>query len=242
LIQIGTNFANDYFDYKKGSDTADRTGPVRVTQAGLVAPATMKTATAVVFGLAIVAGIYLVWRGGWPILLVGLLSILFGLLYTGGPFPLGYHGLGEVFVLIFFGPVAVGGTYFVQALEINLPVILAGIAPGLFSVAILTVNNLRDIDNDRSAGKKTLAARFGRRFSIVEYMTCLLVAFTVASVLAFFSQGHRWAGLSALVIPMAVPSMKAVATLYGSALNETLAATGRLLLVFSLLFSIGWMV
>ena len=154
MIQIGTNLANDYFDYRKGTDQPGRLGPTRVTQAGLVTPHAMRIAITVTFSLAVVAGAYLVWRGGWPIVAVGLLSILFGFLYTAGPYPLGYNGLGDIFVLIFFGPVAVGGTYYVQTLDINTAVLIAGLAPGLFSVAILTVNNLRDIGTDAEAGKK----------------------------------------------------------------------------------------
>jgi len=176
MIQIGTNFANDYFDFKKGTDTHERIGPVRVTQAGLVKPVTMKRAIAIAFGLAFLAGIYLVWRGGLPVIGIGLLSILFGILYTAGPLPLGYNGLGDIFVFLFFGLVAVGGTYYVQALTITPEAIIAGAAPGFWSVGILTVNNLRDIDNDRKGGKKTLAARFGRTFARSEYVMCVLGA------------------------------------------------------------------
>ncbi|MBI3119171.1 MAG: 1,4-dihydroxy-2-naphthoate octaprenyltransferase, partial [Candidatus Hydrogenedentes bacterium] len=140
LIQIGANFANDYFDFIKGTDTAERVGPTRVTQAGLVTPRQMRNATALVLALAFLIGLYLASRGGWPILLIGLLSIAFAVLYTGGPFPLAYLGLGDLFVLIFFGLVAVSGTYYVQALQLPLAALLAGIAPGLFSTAILTVN------------------------------------------------------------------------------------------------------
>ena len=165
FIQIGTNFANDYFDYFKGADEEDRLGPTRVTQAGLVKPETMKRATILVFSLAVLAGSYLMWRGGWPIITIGVLSILFGILYTAGPYPLGYNGLGDIFVLIFFGVVAVGGTYYVQTLEIDYLVILAGLSPGLFSMAILTVNNLRDVKSDFKAGKLTLAVRFGENFA-----------------------------------------------------------------------------
>ncbi|MBW1752269.1 MAG: 1,4-dihydroxy-2-naphthoate polyprenyltransferase, partial [Deltaproteobacteria bacterium] len=161
LIQIGTNFANDYFDYYTGADSTDRLGPTRVVQAGLVQPTTMKAAFIAVFALAVVPGAYLIWRAGLPLFVIGVLSILCGILYTAGPYPLGYVGLGELFVILFFGPVAVGGTYYVQTLQISVPVIISGLAPGLFSVAILTVNNLRDVKSDHRAGKKTLAVRFG---------------------------------------------------------------------------------
>lgn len=240
LIQIGTNFANDYFDFKKGVDTEERLGPMRVTQAGLVTPKTMKLATAVAFTLALLAGVYLVWRGGWPIVVIGLLSILFGILYTGGPYPLGYNGWGDIFVLVFFGPVAVGGTYYVQTLDINTSVLIAGLAPGLFSVAILTVNNLRDLDNDRSAGKKTLAVRFGRTFTLVEYRLALLVACLIPLVLF---EESRWAAMAATVtlIPAAF-AMRKVGRVHGRELNDCLALTGRLLLLYSLTFSVGWIV
>ena len=241
LIQIGTNFANDYFDYRQGTDGGERLGPMRVTQAGLVTPESMKRATAAVFGLAVLIGIYLVYRGGWPIVIIGLLSILFGVLYTGGPYPLGYNGLGDIFVLIFFGPVAVGGTYYVQALSITGPVLWAGLAPGFFSVAILTVNNLRDLETDMRSGKKTLAVRFGRTFTVVEYIGCILLACAIPIVLYLWHDLHPWGMLSSCIALAAIPSFKSVCTESGVVLNDTLAATGRLLFLFSVLFSIGWL-
>jgi 1,4-dihydroxy-2-naphthoate octaprenyltransferase len=241
LIQIGTNLANDYFDFKNGADTAERLGPVRVTQAGLVTPAQTKAATAVAFGLALLVGGYLVYRGGWPIVTIGLLSILFGVLYTGGPYPLGYNGLGDSFVLIFFGPIAVAGTHYVQTLTWSLEAAIAGFAPGCFSVAILTVNNLRDLDNDNRAGKRTLPVRFGRRFAMVEYIAMLLLACSLPAVMVLVFEASRWTLLAALTLLPAVSAIRAVATVTGRELNDTLAATGRLLLVFSLLFSIGWL-
>jgi len=240
LIQIGTNFANDYFDFKKGTDTGERLGPLRVTQSGLVTPEAMKRATMLVFALAILIGWYLVWRGGWPIVIIGLLSVLFGVLYTGGPFPLGYNGLGDLFVLIFFGPVAVGGTYYVQTLDINWAVIISGLAPGLFSVAILTVNNLRDLDSDRATGKRTLAVRFGRQFSIHEYNWSLLMACTVPIVLALFFHGRSLVMLAALTVIPSIAAMRKVAVVTGRDLNNCLAGTGRLLLVYSVIFALGW--
>lgn len=240
LIQIGTNFANDWLDYVKGTDTAERLGPMRVTQAGLVSPAAMKRATMIAFALALLLGCYLVYRGGWPIVAIGLCSILFGLLYTGGPYPLGYNGLGDIFVLIFFGPVAVGGTYYVQTLSISTPVLLAGLAPGLISVAILAVNNLRDLDNDRAAGKKTLAVRFGRRFTLHEYNWTLFAACTVPFILSFFYGGRPLAMLATLTVIPALLAMRKVARVTGRDLNDCLAGTGRLLMIYSLLFSLGW--
>lgn len=241
FIQIGTNFANDYFDYKKGSDRADRLGPTRATHAGLVSPSAMKKATAIAFLAALLIGIYLVYRGGWPIVIIGLLSILFGLLYTGGPAPIGYIGLGDLFVFIFFGPIAVGGTYFVQTLEINQLVITAGIPPGLFSVAILVVNNLRDIESDRISGKKTLAVRFGETFSRLEYLLCIVIATMTPFYLYLMQPGHIYSLLGCLVLILALPSIRSVFIDRGATLNDTLAATGRLLFLYSLNFSIGWL-
>lgn len=240
LIQIGTNFANDYFDFKKGTDNGERLGPLRVTQSGLVAPESMKRATILVFAFALLIGLYLVWRGGWPIIIIGLFSVLFGILYTGGPYPLGYNGLGDLFVLIFFGPVAVGGTYFVQILAINWGVIVCGLAPGLFSVAILTVNNLRDIDNDSATGKRTLAVRMGRQFSLHEYNWALLLACTVPVILALLFHGRPLAMLAALTVIPSIVAMRKVAVVTGRDLNDCLAGTGRLLLVYSVIFSLGW--
>jgi 1,4-dihydroxy-2-naphthoate polyprenyltransferase len=242
LIQIGTNYANDYFDFRKGADAHRRLGPLRVTQAGLVTPHAMKIATIIVFSLALLVGVYLVSRGGLPIVVIGLLSILFGVLYTGGPWPLGYNGLGDIFVLIFFGPVAVGGTYYVQTLSITAPVLVAGLAPGLFSVAILTVNNLRDIDSDRATGKRTLAVRCGRRFAVAEYTLCILIACLVPLILVLVWRIHPWVVISSATLLFAVPAIKTVATTSGEPLNHTLAVTGRLLLIFSVLFAIGWIV
>lgn len=241
MIQIGTNLANDYYDFVKGADTTDRIGPMRLTQAGLISPGSMKRAAFIVFGLAALAGCYLVWRGGWPIVAIGLSSILFGVLYTGGPFPLGYHGLGEIFVLIFFGPVAVGGTYYVQMLTLDANVVIAGLAPGLISVAILVVNNLRDIDNDRVVGKQTLAVRFGRTFARLEYSGCVMVAAVVPLLLYVRTGSHLYSLLAGLILLAAIPIFRIVWTSGdGEQLNNSLAATGRLLMLYTVLFSIGW--
>ena len=242
LIQIGTNFANDYFDFKKGIDTEERLGPMRVTQAGLVTPVAMKRATVIIFTLALLVGVYLVWRGGWPIVAIGLASILFGILYTGGPYPLGYNGWGDLFVLIFFGPVAVGGTYYVQTLDINLTILIAGLAPGLFSVAILTVNNLRDLDNDRASGKKTLAVRFGRVFTLVEYRAAILVACLIPIPLVLLEPGHTPALAATVTLIPAFVAMRRVGRVHGHELNDCLALTGRLLLLYSLVFSVSWII
>ncbi len=239
LIQVGTNYANDYFDFVKGTDTETRLGPTRVTHAGLVTPSQMKNATMLVFGLALLIGLYLVIRCGWPILVIGIFSILFGVLYTGGPYPLGYNGLGDIFVLIFFGPVAVAGTYYVNIQALSWTAVIAGLVPGLFSVGILTVNNFRDIDNDRAGGKHTLAVRFGRTFAIAEFWFCLAGAHTITVYLCLASQ--RWAGLAAVItILPAMKLMRQVTHHAGTDLNNDLAMTGKLLFAHALLFSIGW--
>lgn len=243
LIQIGTNFANDYFDFVKGTDREDRQGPTRATATGLVAPRTMLIATILVFALAFLPGAYLVYRGGIPILLIGLVSILCGVLYTGGPYPLGYLGLGDLFVLVFFGPVAVGGAYYVQAQTLGTVPIVAGFAPGLFSVAILTVNNLRDADTDIVTGKKTLAVRLGKTFARWEYVVSLVTGALVVPLCLVLLTGQHIAALSgALVLIPAIPAIRTVFTSDGPVLNAILARTGQLLLLFTLLFCVGWVV
>lgn len=239
LIQIGTNYANDYFDFVKGTDTESRLGPTRVTHAGLVTPSQMKNATMLVFGLALLIGLYLVIRCGWPIFIIGFTSILFGVLYTGGPYPLGYNGLGDIFVLIFFGPVAVAGTYYVNTQILSGAAVTAGLIPGFFSVGILTVNNLRDIENDRAGGKRTLAVRFGSKYTRLQFAFCLIAAHLVTAYLCVLL--NRWAGLAALLT--IVPSLRLIGQVFrdhGTELNNHLATTGRLLFVHSLVLSIGW--
>ncbi len=241
LIQVGTNFANDYFDFLKGADTAARTGPRRMVQSGLISPAAMRRAAVIAFALAVLVGAYLVWRGGWPILVVGLLSIASGVLYTGGPWPLAYKGLGDLFVLVFFGPVAVGGTYYVQALTIDGWVLLAGLGPGLVSVAILTVNNLRDIDTDAQAEKRTLAVRFGARFARWQYCVTLLAAAALPLVFLAADRAGPAIALTLLMPLAAIPALRRVFAAHdAAALNRTLATTGQLLLLHAVLFSIGW--
>ena len=241
LIQIGTNLANDYFDHVKGADTSERIGPLRATQAGLISPRTMLLAAIIIFLLACVPGLYIVYRGGLPFVIIGLVSILCGILYTGGPYPLGYLGLGDLFVLIFFGPVAVGGTFYLQTHSLTFDAILAGLSTGLFSVAILTVNNLRDITQDRAAGKKTLPVRFGPTFAKAEYIAALVVAaFFIPLTLVLYT-GAPGVLISSAILFLSVPVVRTVLTKTdGAALNDALAATGKLLLAFSLLFSVGW--
>lgn len=242
LIQIGTNFSNDYVDYLKGADTTERKGPLRVTQAGLVSPEVMRRATGLVFGLAFAAGLYLIWRGGWPILVIGVLSIVSGILYTAGRYSIAYLGLGDLFVLIFFGPVAVGGTYFVQTLALEPHVIAVGIGTGLLSVGILLSNNIRDVDEDRLAGKKTLVVRFGRNFGIVLYAACIVIAAIIPAIIAFSGGEHYLSAATLVLIPLAIPNVLTfIRHRDAAALNPLLGATARLLLLYCILFSAGWL-
>ena len=238
LIQIGTNFANDLFDYHKGADTTARLGPVRVTQSGLISPRAVAYATALTFGAAVLVGLYLVAVGGLPILLIGLASIAAAILYTGGPWPLGYHGLGDVFVFIFFGLIAVTGTYYVQAGAVGGAAIAAAVPVGLLVTAILVVNNVRDIETDRAAGKRTLAVRLGRRASRVQYALLVATAYAVPLLLwlAHVTSWLFW--LPWLTAPLAYQLIRTVAThADGPTLNRALKGTGRLNLLFGLLFA-----
>lgn len=240
FIQFGTNLANDYFDFKKGADRADRVGPVRVTQAGWLSPQTVKWGFIICFAIAFILGIYLVTQGGWPIVAIGLTAILFGVLYTGGPSPLGYSGLADLFVLIYFGPVAVAGTYYVQAQEWSVVSIIAGLAPGLLSVAILTANNLRDIETDKIAGKKTLSVRFGRSFGRWEYFLAVIIAHQIP-ILCYVSEQSMLFLLPQITLPFALfLTMRVFQERDPRSLIKILEQTGQLLLVHALLFAAAW--
>ncbi|OUM97710.1 MAG: 1,4-dihydroxy-2-naphthoate polyprenyltransferase [Firmicutes bacterium ZCTH02-B6] len=240
LIQIGTNLANDLFDFKRGADTEARTGPVRVTHAGLLTPTQVARGTAVCFGLAFLVGLYLVYRGGWPVLAVGVASIAAGMLYTAGPWPLAYHGLGDVFAFLFFGVVAVVGTHYVHALSLAPLAWAASLPVGFLVTAILVVNNLRDIPTDRAAGKRTLAVRLGDRGTRVQYAALVAGAYAVPLGLSLAGARGPWVLLPFLSLAVSLPLVKTVlggAT--GAALNPVLKGTGRLHLVFGLLFAVG---
>ncbi len=240
LIQVGTNLANDYSDARRGADTDERLGPVRVTAGGLVPPSQVLLATYITFGLAILVGIYLISISGWPLLVVGLLSILAGVLYTGGPRPYGYAGLGEIFVFLFFGIVAVAGTYYVQTVEVNWQSLALAVPVGLLASAILVVNNVRDIDTDRRAGKNTLAVRLGRERTRQLFAAMVLLSFPLALVPSALGDLSFWPLLSWLAIPMALPLIRTVNTHSdGPTLNECLAKTGQVQLVFCILLSVG---
>lgn len=243
LLQIGTNFSNDYSDFMKGTDTADRIGPARAVASGWVTPQQMLTATIVVFTLAALVCAYLVTRGGWPLVVLGAVSIAAGLAYTAGPYPLAYLGLGDLFVLIFFGPVATAGTYYVQTQTFSWLPVFAGFGPGLISVAILVVNNLRDIEGDRAAGKKTLAVRFGVKFSRIQYALCILFAGALPYLIVLlYAPQRRNALMACLLLFAAWPVMRLVFTRSGRELNSGLGMTGFLLLIYSMTFSFGWLI
>ena len=240
LIQITTNFANDYFDVKKGADTEKRLGPLRALQSGEVSERQMLLATMLTGVSALLVGIYLVTVGGVPILVIGILSLLFAILYTGGPFPLAYIGLGDVFVFIFFGPVAVGGTYFLFTEMVDIAALAVGCALGMISTAILVVNNIRDRETDRVANKNTLIVRFGAQFGRIEYLVLLIVPALIAVSLSFGAGNMSYIAAAYLLFAL-VPIRNVLHSNDGAVLNRTLGQTGGLLIVYGVLFSVGWM-
>ncbi|HTU31398.1 MAG TPA: 1,4-dihydroxy-2-naphthoate polyprenyltransferase [Solirubrobacteraceae bacterium] len=240
FIQVGTNLSNDYSDARRGADAEDRLGPVRVTAGGLVPPRQVLIATYVSFGLAILAGIYLIVVAGWLLLVIGVASIIAGVLYTGGPRPYGYEGLGEVFVFLFFGVVAVAGSYFVQVRHLDWEAFALSVPVGLLASAILVVNNVRDIDSDRRAGKRTLAVRLGRERTRVMFAVMLGLAFVLALVTWVCGPLGPWVALCWLAAPLAFSLVRTVAThTDGPTLNGALARSGMLQLVFCVLLSAG---
>jgi 1,4-dihydroxy-2-naphthoate octaprenyltransferase len=240
LLQIGSNFANDLFDYEKGVDTAERLGPTRATQSGLLSPGAMRAGTAAVFGLALLDGAYLAAAAGWPVVAIGLLSIVSAIAYTGGPYPLGYHGLGDVFVFLFFGLAAVCGTAYVQALRIPAVAWPAAAAVGALVTAILVVNYIRDAGTDRRTGKRTIAARYGRRAARIEYAALLAAGYAIPVLLAATGRAPAWVLLPLVTLPLAARVARTVFTSTdGPALNRSLKETARLLFLHGLLFSIG---
>ncbi|MGH2965166.1 MAG: 1,4-dihydroxy-2-naphthoate polyprenyltransferase [Solirubrobacterales bacterium] len=240
FIQVGTNLSNDYSDARRGADSADRLGPVRVTSSGLVAPRRVLVATWVAFGIAVVAGIYLIAVAGVVILIVGVASILAGVLYTGGPRPYGYEGLGELFVFLFFGLVAVNGSYYVQLERLDWLPFGLSLAVGFLVTAILVVNNVRDIETDQRAGKRTLAVRMGRQRTRRLYAVLLAAAFVAVPVSLLAAGGPAWGLLSLGAAPLARRPLQAVMTRTdGPSLNGALAGTGALLAAFSVLLAAG---
>jgi 1,4-dihydroxy-2-naphthoate octaprenyltransferase len=240
FIQVGTNLSNDYSDARRGADTEDRLGPVRVTAGGLLPPKRVLVATYVSFGIAVLAGAYLIAVAGWQLLLVGAASILAGVLYTGGPRPYGYEGLGELFVFLFFGIVAVAGSFFVQVKHLHWEAFALAVPVGLLAAAILIVNNVRDIDSDRRAGKRTLAVRLGRQRTRTLYAATVYTAYLLAPVTWLFGPTTAWVLLPWLTLPVAAPIVRAVRNRDdGPSLNQALAQTGMLQLAFCMLLSAG---
>lgn len=238
-LQVATNYANDYFDAKNGADTDARVGPRRAVQAGLVTPSQMRWATAAAFAVAVMAGAALSWVSSPWLLVVGVACLLAGYLYTGGPQPLGYLGLGDVMVFVFFGPVAVAGTVFVQGGAMDVVAVVNGAGAGLLSTGILVVNNLRDRHTDVLARKNTLAVRLGARFARIEYAACVIIPFACAGWLAFVQQRASLL-LPLLSLPLALVLVRRVALTQGAALNPLLGRTAQLLLLFCVLSSAGF--
>lgn len=240
LIQIGTNFANDYFDFVKGADTDERIGFTRATAAGLISPKAMLNATIISMSLAFLFGLYLVWIGGWVILAIGLLSLLFGVLYTGGPYPLGYNGLGDIFVFIFFGIVAVMGTYYVNALEWSEASFWASLSVGALCTNILVINNLRDVEQDAKVGKRTLGVIFGDTALKWEYTFMILLAYAIPPHFYVQLNYSIWIFLPFLVLPIAIMHAYKVWTETDKRnLNSLLENTARFMALFGLLFTLG---
>lgn len=242
LIQVGTNFANDLFDCEKGADAADRIGPLRAVQTGLVSAARMRAGMLAAFAAAALVGLYLVAVGGWPIAAIGALSVAAGIAYTGGPFPLGYHGLGDLTVFVFFGVVAVCGTYYVQALALPPVVAAASLPVGALATGVLVVNNVRDLETDRRAGKRTLAVRLGRRAARIEYAALLLLAYALLPALWIWGGTPAGVLLPLLTLPWAAWLIHTVAARSdGPGLNAALAGTAQLGLFFAVLLGVGWL-
>ena len=240
FIQVGTNLSNDYSDARRGADADDRLGPVRVTAGGLVPPRQVLVATYITFGLAVLAGVYLVVVAGWQLLIVGAASILAGVAYTGGPRPYGYEGLGEVFVFLFFGVVAVAGSFFVQVKHLHWEAFALSVPVGLLAAAILVVNNVRDVDSDRRAGKRTLAVKLGRERTRALFAGVIYLAYLLAPVTWLFGPTTAWVMLPWLTLPLATKVVRIVRSRTdGPSLNGALARSGMLQLAFCVLLSAG---
>jgi 1,4-dihydroxy-2-naphthoate octaprenyltransferase len=238
-IQIGTNFCNDYFDFLQGADTSQRKGPTRAVQAGLIAPQSMLAATFAAFAFAAASCVYLVARAGWPLAAIGVLSIACGIWYTASRFSLAYLGLGDLFVMTFFGPVAVAGTHYVQALRLSHSALVAGVAPGMISVGILVINNLRDIHEDALANKRTLAVRWGATFARWEYTLCMLAAGVVPVILWLrFRFPPAFLAVSLALLPGLIIARQ-LWTRDGMALNSLMGTTAGVLVLFAIAFTLA---
>ena len=239
LIQVGTNYSNDLFDYLKGTDDSNRLGPDRAMQTGVLSKKEIQKAIVIIFSLAIFFGFYLALLGGWIIVAIGLLSIFFGIIYTGGPYPLAYNGLGDIFVFIFFGLVAVPGTYYLHTGVFTFESIILGFALGCLSTAILVVNNLRDIDNDKKHNKNTLAVYIGRKLTRIEYLLLIIAAYLIPIFISYNFGYKSSIYIVYFTLPIAIRLIIDVFYKNDSALNMTLEGTAKLLLLYTLLFSFG---
>jgi 1,4-dihydroxy-2-naphthoate polyprenyltransferase len=239
LLQIGSNLANDLFDYLSGADTRERKGPMRVVASGLVTPAQMKIALVVVFGLAFLFGLYLINIGGWPILVIGIASIIVAITYTGGPYPLGYYGWGDLMVFLFFGLIGTVGTYYVQTLQLSLTAFLVSIPVGALITNILIVNNYRDVETDAKAGKRTTAVIFGKKFARGEFAILLFSAYGIPLFIWLFSDMSAWILLPFFSFPLGLRVLAMMTTLQGRELNLALEQTAKLVALYGILFAIG---
>lgn len=239
LIQVGTNFTNDLYDYLKGSDNEDRVGPQRVLASGLISPTEMKFGIITVFGFAFLFGLYLVFSAGIVILILGVLSIIAGVAYTAGPYPLAYNGLGDVFVFTFFGIVGTAGTYYIHLQEFTLLSILVSIPVGALITNILVVNNYRDIEEDRIANKYTLAVKLGKVFTRNQFIISITFSYLVLFIIYFNYNYNYWIFLPALTLPVAFRLIRMLYILKGTQLNKTLELSAKYAALFGLLFSLG---
>jgi len=239
LIQIGTNFVNDLYDYLSGADTETRKGPTRALASGLISVNEMKMAIVFVFTITFVLGLYLVYISTWITLLIGLLSIFAGIAYTAGPYPLAYNGLGDVFVFLFFGVVGTVGTYYVQVVDISPLVFWASIPVGALITNILVVNNYRDIDEDREVGKNTLAVKMGRKFTRYQYLLFMVLSYLILFVVYFTFNQSLFVFLPLLTLPIALRLIVMIFSYKGEELNKTLELTAKLSAFYGLLFAVG---
>jgi 1,4-dihydroxy-2-naphthoate octaprenyltransferase len=239
LIQIGTNFTNDLYDYLKGSDTVKRKGPRRVLASGLISVKEMKMAIILVFGFTFILGLYLVYSVDLLILFVGIFSIIAGIVYTAGPYPLAYNGLGDVFVFIFFGIIGTMGTYYLHTQEISLLSFVVSLPVGALITNILVVNNYRDIEEDREANKKTLAVILGREFSRSQFISLIFISYLSSAILYFYFNYSLWIFLPLATLPLAIFLIKMLYTLNGEALNKTLELSAKFAGLYGLLLSAG---
>ena len=239
LIQVGTNFANDLYDFISGKDTHERLGPTRALASGLISVKEMKIGVFLTFALTFVLGLYLVYLGGWLILLIGIFSIIAGIAYTAGPYPLAYNGLGDIFVFIFFGLIGTVGTYYVQTGNVQMIAVWASIPVGALITNILVVNNYRDIDEDKSNGKNTLAVKFGEKFTRLQYVVFMILSYAILFVVYFTYKQSLYVFLPLLCLPISIKLVKMIYSLKGTSLNDTLALTAKLSLIYGILFAVG---